>query len=286
VPGLRSSAFSILLLSATALAQTSAPATAPTTAPVGSLENPQHVTAADVGPDIDSQKLLDSPFRGLPFRTFDSFVSGSFAAADVWVYADAGDAEKISSVELIYPYPKFYKPTWREVFDHVARQMRCAWDWNPKNRQFRFAPTDAPPFFSVKLGDGWRREDRGLYVWHAPKEQDFGMDIYYYGHFTANKDEPDLFEKVRTHFAERELSQWPNPPTAAQMKLVKVGDHDALYLQIDTPRPGGVWRQWSIVIDGHAFVIVSAMPKEREATLVPAIEQMVNSFTVTAPVSK
>jgi len=70
------------------------------------------------------------------------------------------------------------------------------------------------------------------------------------------------------------------------MSRVKVAGQDALYFKIDTPRSDGVWRQWSFLVDGEAFLIVSALPTESEAELVPAIEQMVASFAVTGPTTQ
>jgi hypothetical protein len=260
--------------------------TTPTTAPVGSVENPKRITSADRGPDIDPAEFVSTKFSGIPiFRTFRGFMSGSYAIADVWVYA-ANDDPAMYDAEVAYPWPEFYTPTWQEVFDHVARQMRCTWSWNPRNRQFKFERTDAEPFFGVTLADGWRREDRGLYVWHAPKDQNFGMDIYYYGHFTVSADDDEdreVIKKARAYFAVGQVSNWPDPPTEQEMSTVQVAGVEALYLKIDTPRPGGVWRQWSFLVDGHAFVIVSAMPKDREAQLLPAVEKMVASFQVHAP---
>jgi hypothetical protein len=63
-------------------------------------------------------------------------VSGSYALAQVWVYAE-NDEQALYNTRISYPYPEFYKPTWGEVFDDIARQMRCRWEWNPKNRQFK-----------------------------------------------------------------------------------------------------------------------------------------------------
>jgi hypothetical protein len=82
------------------------------------------------------------------------------------------------------------------------------------------------------------------------------------------------------------LKNWPNVPTEEKMIKVKVADAEALYLKTDTPRPGGVWRQWSFVRDGNAFLIVSAMPKEMEPQQVPAIEQMVSTFKSAAPATR
>jgi hypothetical protein len=258
------------------------PVSAQTTRPRGSPENPIPITSADLGPEIDPRKLTASPFNSLSlFPSFRSFVSASYAMADVWIYAE-GDDQRLYDARLMYPYPRFYRPTWGEVFDHVARQMRCTWDWNPNNRQFRFAPTIAEPFFSVTLAEGWRREDRGQYVWHSPKTQPFGMDIYYLGHYTPSTDRPDLHAEVRAHVAMGMLRQWPHPPTLEDMTPVKLAGVEALYLRCDTPRPGGLWRQWSVVLDGHAFLIVSAMPKENEAELAPQVNQMVGTFRIIA----
>ena len=254
---------------------------AQSTRPVGTLDNPRQITDADRGPAIDPVALAASPCRALPFRSFSSFASGAYALADVWVYTDL-DEPALRNTRLVYTYPDFYKPTWGEVFDHVARQMRCRWDWNPENRQFRFAHSDAPPFFGVTLIDGWRQEDRGLYVWHAPKDQPFGLDIYYYGHYTASEKQQDLARQVREHFALLMVNQWPKPPTLAEMQAQRIAGAEALYLRTATPRPGGIWRQWSFVVDGHAFMIVSAMPQEREAALAPEVDRMVASFKLSA----
>ena len=256
-------------------------AAGPTTAPVGSIDNPKQVTSADRGPDVDPAKLAASPFGGLPlFRTFRSFTSGSYAAADVWVYADKDDPA-LYDANVGYDYPPFYKPTWGEVFDHVARQMRCSWAFDSHNRQFKFTPSSDEPPFTVTLARGWRREDRGPYVWFAPANREFGMDVYDYGHVTPDPAQPDLFQRVREHFAMLDVGSWPNPPTVADMTTVKVAGADALYLRRDTPRPGGVWRQWAVVAGDHVFLIVSAMPKDDEKATGPAVDKMVASFAAT-----
>ena len=255
--------------------------------PVGSVNNPKHteITSSDLGPDIDPVKLTASPYNGAPFITFRSFMSGSYAFADVWVYAE-NDDQGLYDTPLEFTYPQFYKPSWGEVFDHIARQLKCTWEWNPKNRQFKFFKSTSGPFFGVDLAKGWRQEDRGFYVWHAPEGRDFGMDIYYFGQFNplrreqgaARGERTGLYERVRAHFALKMLSGFPNPPTEKQMSTVNISGVPALYAKTDTPRPGAIWRQWSFVLDGHAFVIVSVMPKELESKLVPDIEQMVKSF--------
>ena len=274
----------IRLIASSLLLVTLAAGPPATTAPVGSMANPRRVTSADVGPAIDPAKLAASPYNGVPlFRTFGSFTESCYATAGVWVYA-AGDAPALTAANVGYDYPPAYTPTWGEVFDHVARQMRCAWSFDPHNRQFKFAPTDAPPPFTVTLPAGWRQQDRGRYVWVAPADAEFGMDVYDYGHVTPDPAKPDLFRQVRDHFAVADVSGWPRPPKLSQMTTVPVAGADALYLRCDTPRPGGLWRQWAFVTpDGHAFVVVSAMPADREPIVGPAVDAMVASFAVRKP---
>ena len=112
------------------------------------------------------------------------------------------------------------------------------------------------------------------------------MGGWYYGHYTAAPKEPDLPKKVREELALTMLRQWPKPPTLADMTSQRVAGVEALYIRLDTPRPGGLWRQWSFVLDGHAFVIVSAMPKEREAAIAPQVDQMVGSFKLSLPATR
>jgi hypothetical protein len=262
-----------------------AAASAQTTVPVSPNVKVKAITSADKGPDIDPVRLAAGPYTGTPmFQTLRSFMSANYAFANVWIYA-AGDDPKLYDTKVSYPFPHYYKPTWGEVFDVIARQTRCKWSWNPDNRQFKFEPTTDAPFFGVTLADGWQTEDRGEYIWFAPKDQDFGMDIYYFGHYTPGKD-ADLLKKVRTDIALRSVAEWPNAPTEQMMTTVQVAGTEALLLKTDTPRPGGRWFQWSLIKDGHAFLIVSAMPKEKEAELLPAVEKMVASFKIQSPTTR
>ena len=61
------------------------------------------------------------------------------------------------------------------------------------------------------------------------------------------------------------------------MLTAQVAGTVALYPRVETRRPSGVWRQWSLNLEAHAVRIVSAMPKGREAALAPAIDGMVAS---------
>lgn len=277
--------FAIVFL---ALASLALAADGPQPKPADAPQDPRGVKGRSTGPKRNPAKFIASKFDSMPpHASFRSFVSSCYALDNVWLYAAGDDAEAICEERLVYLYPKFYTPTWGEVFDHVARQMRCKWSWNRENRQFKFQRSKARPTFGVKLAENWRREDRGLYVWHAPKDADFGLDIYDFGHYTAPPDAGDDFvKKVREHVATHMLQEWPKPPTAAEMKLVKVAGEDALHLSTDTPRPGGIWRQWSLLVDGHAFLIVSAMPKAKEAELMPAVEQMVATFKTDLPTTR
>ncbi|MBN1477335.1 hypothetical protein JXA47_11325 [Candidatus Sumerlaeota bacterium] len=236
-------------------------------------------------PDIDPDVLTAQPFNGFTqLSTFHSFMSSSFAFANVWIVAE-NDDPGLYSAQVVYPYPPFYQPTWGEIFDHIARQMRCEWQWDPDIRQFVFRRSESGPIFQVNLEEGWISEDRGLYSWFAPEGLPCGMDIYDLGHFTQSEENPDLFAEVREHFALRSMSLSPDPPSVEDMEIVSVADFEALYHHCAGERPGSVWRQWSFVAEGHAILIVSALPGQMEATLAPQVDRMVQSFRLIVPQS-
>ena len=90
----------------------------------------------------------------------------------------------------------------------MARQMNCTWSWNPENRQFRFARSCRR--FSPGFG-GWLAERKSrLYQWHAPRGKQFGMDIYYFGHYTKPDNEPDFEAKFASMWQCRWSETGPN----------------------------------------------------------------------------
>ncbi len=228
----------------------------------------------------EQNKLLS---RRLPSAVitgnFGSFGSLMYASTNIAIHTNDG---QISDTQLRSPFPTFYKPTIRELFDAIAVQTGSSWTYDPKTDYWVFAkPAKAKPF-SITLVDEWTSHDRGVYISYKPPTYPVGMDIYYYGSYSADKktEEAALWKQIRNSWAIGFASRVKRDTTIYEMSSVTIDGVEAVYFQSPTPRPGVVWRQWAFVKNGQAFVIVSTLP-ESDDKLRSAVESMVKSFRVT-----
>jgi hypothetical protein len=210
--------------------------------------------------------------------TFGAFGSFLYAALDIAIHTND---KEIGDTELHSPFPEFYKPTIREMLDAIALQTKSSWSYDSQDDYWVFAKPAIPKPLSVTLADKWITNDRGIYISYKPPTYPVGMDIYYYG--TYSSDDPSqqtgLWERVRNSWAIGFASRLKRDVTVVEMRKVTVDGVEALYFQIPTPRPGVVWRQWALVKNGRAFVIVSTLPAD-DQQLLSAVESMVKSFRV------
>jgi hypothetical protein len=210
--------------------------------------------------------------------TFGAFGSFLYAALDIAIHTNDKD---IGNTELHSPFPDFYKPTIREMLDTIAVQTKSSWSYDSHDDYWVFAKPAIPKPLSVTLADKWITNDRGIYITYKPPTYPVGMDIYYYG--TYSSDDPlqqaSLWERVRNSWAIGFASHFKRDVTVAEMSKVSVDGVEALSFQIPTPRPGVVWRQWALVKNGRAFVIVSTLPTD-DKQLLSDVESMVKSFRV------
>ena len=200
-----------------------------------------------------------------------------YAVHDVAIHTDS---KEISQTSLTSPFPDFYKPTWREFFDSIARQTKSSWKYDPKRDYWVFAKPAMPVPFTVKLAKGWKSEDRGSYVFHGPPSAPVGMDVYVMGTYSALEKESTLFTKVQEDIALRFARSFKNDVTTKEMSKVKVGKCDALHFKISAPRTGIIWRQWIVVDSAVAIAIVSAVTPEHEKQILPDVEEMLKSFAL------
>src|SRR6185503_2150507 len=227
---------------------------------------------------IEQQKQLLS--RRLPGNaiagTFGSYGSLLFSVLDVAIH---NKDQQIGATVLHSPFPEFYKPTIGELLDTIASQTQSSWTYDPKTDYWVFAKPAKPKPFSITLADKWTATDEGVYVGYKPPNYPVGMDIYYYGTYSADKpeQEPALATKIRNSWAIGFASNLNPKITPDEMKGVTVDGVEALYFESPAPRPGVVWRQWALVKNRHAFVIVSSLPAHDEQ-LRSAVESMVKSF--------
>ena len=221
-----------------------------------------------------SQRLPSGAIAG----TFGSYASLLFATSDVALHTDD---EEIGGAELHSPFPDFYRPTLRELFDTIAVQTGSSWKYDPGRDYWVFAKPAAPKPFSVALAPKWASEERGIYTSYRPPTYPVGMDVYYYGVYSSDdpRQQVALWEKIRGVWAPSFASHLKRGVSVAEMRKVNVAGAEALYFETPAPRPGVTWRQWAFVKDGKAFVIVSSLPAE-DKTLLADVEAMVKSFQV------
>ncbi len=247
-------------------------------------------SASSIAKGMDFEKLLDMPFdKKAMYGTFHGFVSSLFAfQSQLQVVAVS---EKLNNREVHNIYPDFYSPTVKEVLDMVAWQIGATWDFDEADRVVKFydasAREDTP--YSIDMKKGWRKQYRGLYLWYAPDNRDFGMDIYYLGHYTLpSGKEKNVFEnEIRKHIATlimRVYGAPKIPSTEMEMIEASVAAYKALYWEPKLPYEGmkadAPWRQWAFVADGHAFLVVSTMAMEDKETVFSEVDAMLNTFQI------
>lgn len=224
--------------------------------------------------------LLSKRLPGVITGTFGSFGSLLYAVTPEHIAIHTDDKE-IGETILHSPFPDYYKPTWKEMFDAIALQTKSSWKYDSTRDYWVFAKPIATKPYTITLADKWSPTDRGIYVGYKPPTAPIGMDIYYYGVYSADnrKDEAALYEKIRNSWAIGFASNFKEDVSITDMKKVTIAGVEALYYQTPTLPTNFVWRQWALVKDGHAFIIVSTLRPDNKQLLTD-VETMVKSFRV------
>ena len=239
-------------------------------------------TASNMDPD----EFLKKPYNGLK----DGNKAGSLASLNYTFFkiksfyvCDKSFADKV----VAYTYPEFYTPTWKEYFDSMARQLKADWTWDEEAKQFKFCHSYDTPFFSVDLSSDWMLQDRGLYIWYAPHDLKFGMDVYYMGHYTIpSGDGSAVFkDKVLKFVATRVLEVYKVEPLPSPDKDMRFVDIDgeigrALLWEPEEGLHDRVWRQWAFLVDGHAFIIENAAVPDNKDRVFSAVDKMLPTFKI------
>src|SRR5215203_5244177 len=184
-----------------------------------------------------SQRLENGGMKG----TFNSFGSFLYAFQDVAIHTDD---KEIGAIELSSPFPPFYKPTWKEFLDAIAIQTKSSWKYDSKRNFWVFATPAFTKPYTIKLADKWNLEDRGTYVSYKPPTFPVGMDVYYLGVYSADRDKAQatLWEKIRNAWAIRFASSFKRDIKIDEMQKTKVAEAETLYLQTPTLPRGVVWQ--------------------------------------------
>jgi hypothetical protein len=219
--------------------------------------------------------LLSSPASN-PLGTFDSFCSFLYAVRDVCIHTHSNS---VNRTQLAPVFPKFYKPNFRQLFETIARQTHSTMHYDKDTDYWVFDPPAMPLPYSLEVAQGWKVEDNGLFVKYVPPLQPVGMDVYMLGTYSP-PDDQSLANKVRDALALHFASTFDPTITPDKMTVENVAGTQALYFECPARKPGVTWRQWSMVHNGQAIVVVSSLDKANEAILVPQVKQMVASLKI------
>ena len=231
-------------------------------------------------PDEREKQLNERVSIGLLDKgSLDAFISMAYAMSNVQIsYVDPA----FGRGRVDNPFPEFYTPTWREVFETIARQTRTSWTYSEKKGEWLFDKPAVAPTFQVTLAKGWAQEDRGYYVFFKPPKGPVGMDIYMLGTYSFDKDADKEMARVRDAWALNFLKPIRSEAKIEDMKKVEIDGSEALHLEAKAPKPGVVWRQWVFAKNGALFAIVSALDED-QAALVKDVQAMAASFKFVAP---
>lgn len=210
-----------------------------------------------------------------PFENYGSLL---FSAQNVVIHSDD---EVIRKTALQTTFHDFYKPTWEELFSSIATQTKSSWSYDSKRDFWVFAAPARPKPFAITLADKWSTRDMGVWVGYKPATYPVGLDIYYWGTYSSDdpKEMLKIGEKIRNSWAMSFASKVNKNITIEKMKKLRIAGAEALFYEAPTPRPGVMWRQWTFVIEGKAFFIISTLPIEDKQSYAE-VEEMVKSFRI------
>jgi hypothetical protein len=253
--------------------------------PEGKRTPPPTPRDGSMSRDIDPEKFLQETFDGrTTYGTFNGFVSSLYAFdSKLQVFGSKSIVNKaVNNV-----FPDFYKPTVREILNMVAWQTGSKWKFDEEHHQYEFIEYPITYPFKLNLSKDWSHKYMGMYVGFAPKGSPVGMDIYYFGQITVpeGKDSAVFYRDMRKFYSTLVMKAYrasviPDPDK--EMVELTIAGHPALYWQPEKGYGGmsGLWRQWSVTIDGHAFLIVSSMEENNRDQVWHDVDEMLISFAL------
>lgn len=212
------------------------------------------------------------------WQTFAEWTASLKGAGIADIYSTDATIKKTKFEPLV---DAAYKMTFAEIFETMARQSKSTLRYDLKSQRWVFDKPQMPPSYSISVADGWKVQDRGLYVAYIPSIAPVGMDIYMMGRFAGLSEE--RLKEIRDEQAVFWADRVHNGATVDDMSIATVDGVQALYYWTKAPVKGKQWRQWAFVKDGQSFVIVSTVDDENESKLIPDVEKMVRSFHVVQP---
>lgn len=222
-----------------------------------------------------SQRLADGGITG----TFDSYCSLLYSFKNVAIHTED---KEVNATTLHSPFPAFYKPTWKELLDTIAVQTKSSWQYDASRDYWVFGKPATQKPYTITMAEKWSSRDMGIWTGYAPDKYPAGMDIYYYGTYSADnpRDAPDVWRQVRDMWAVTFGARLKKDIKAEEMRKVTIDGVEALYFEAPTPRNNLLWRQWALIKDGKMFFILSTLPVDDKATMAE-VDGMLKTFKIT-----
>jgi len=228
---------------------------------------------------IQQKEFLSSVAPTLrSWKTFEEWAKSLKGAGIVSIRSGNTRIKKAKSEPLV---DSAHKLTFAETFETMARQTKSTLRYDSNSHQWVFEEPQMPLPYSISIADGWKMDDRGYYVAYIPNVAPVGMDIYMMGRFVGLNDQQ--LKDIRDEQALVWADKIHNCITVNDMTKTTVDGAEALYFKTKATVEGRQWRQWAFVKNGQSFVIVSTVDDKNEATLIPDVEKMVQSFHVVEP---
>jgi hypothetical protein len=273
--------------------------------------------ASIVPPPLDQKRLERLLNRrvdgGMTPSNFSQFANHLLATsdADVGVRLNLSASTKaIAETELQSPFPRFYRPTVRELLDAISLQTFSEWTYDPTEESinrvksaiysayknalkeevdeyaiaiFEFVPKQRAKPFEIALAPGWKASDKGNWVMYVPPVFQVGMDVYEMGTYSTDRNKPpkDLFQKVMTEVSLKMVRRARPEVREEDLKPAKVGSYDALFFETIVPGANGSevhWRQWAFMVDDRCYFILNIAVPQFKDVVFPAVDSMLASF--------
>ncbi len=231
--------------------------------------------------------LLDTRVHPLITNNFNATCSLMFSFESVAIHTHS---KGLSELPVFSPFPEGYKPTWRECFDTVARQVTCTWAYDPELTYWVFTPEEkeeAKLPFDWTMPDGWTTERVGNVQRLRSENKHALVQVHMLGSYSTDEDKPKkrraFFASIRDQHATRIYQAMDEDYDVESDELVDLAGLDARYGEMLPNAEGYLLRQWTFMAEGYCWVISSTTTPQFDKVLSKEVEELLSGFEVTTP---
>ncbi|HMO20325.1 MAG TPA: hypothetical protein PKC98_05090 [Candidatus Melainabacteria bacterium] len=239
---------------------------------------------------------------GYPFYRFAQIFAIASATRLKYSVVVASDDRLIEAHPLTDLYPKFYRPTVKEILDQIALQTGSRWQYLKEHQKydsklkdysshkpvmlFEFKKSELKPTFKLKLATGWRQRIKNNSVMYIPPNCPIGLDIFDIGSFSpsASENADAILKKATEEVALSFAAKTGKAPEEIKFTRQKVAGKDALFYQCEVQTRTGykaLWRQWTFYAGDRVYIAISSIFPNYEEKLYPQVKEMLATLQFT-----